>query len=65
MRPKLVEDFVVDEGIVVFPQVVEFALHSAEFPGVYLCQSLHFKLSDKQLKGMSSLVMDVCSHEKI
>ena len=54
MRPKLVEDFVVDEAIVLFPeteaQVVEFAVQSAEFPGVYLCQSLHIMLLDEQFK---------------
>ena len=68
MRPKLVEDFVVE---VLFPeieaQVVEFAVHSAEFPGVYLCQSLHFMLLDKQLKEevyYGTRLGDVGSHEQ-
>lgn len=61
MRPKLV----VDEAIGV--QVVEFAMHSAGFPGMYLCQSLHFMLLNKQLKEevyYGTRLTDVGSREK-
>jgi hypothetical protein len=64
MRLKLVEDFVVPE---LEAQVVEFAPHSAEFPGVYLCQSLHFMLLDRQLKEeiyYGTRLRDVGSHER-